>query len=236
MDVESGDLSSEGEWVLQILPAMAIAGDDNICLPDQPTLSGDRPGWSANVVYNRTVLTKTHPNASNRPPSTFRRRTILWNEHLCVDLVMFFDVWFTRHQELVNKSSAFLVKATYFANFADVLRQYPRLDGFVQIMEMKGQYTHLCQVWKTLTEQIKVSAGDPMPDDLMYRVSTGGMSPLVYALLKDAIGKHRHIQTPFIIKDSPEDEISKSTEECASFLVEGLQAELTACECNSDVD
>jgi hypothetical protein len=61
---------------------------------------------------------------------------------------MFFDAWFTRHQELVNKSSAFLVKATYFANFADVLRQYPRLDGFVQIMEMKGQYTHLCQVWK----------------------------------------------------------------------------------------
>jgi hypothetical protein len=30
MDVESGDLSSEGEWVLQILPAMAIAGDDNV--------------------------------------------------------------------------------------------------------------------------------------------------------------------------------------------------------------
>ncbi|KAI9611780.1 hypothetical protein KEM48_004444 [Puccinia striiformis f. sp. tritici PST-130] len=213
MDLDSGHPSPDTEWILEILPPMASAGDH---VQRSPT-----------VVYNRTVLSKNHQRGDDGVP-TLRRRTISWDERLCLELVRFFGDWFSRHQELIKNSSAFLVKTTYFANFADVLRAYPRLDGFVRIMEMKGQYIHLCQMWKTLTEQMEVSAEDPIPVDFADHVSRGGMSLLVYVLLKDAIGKHRHIEIPSIIEESPEDEISKSTAACASFLIEGLQAELSA--------
>ncbi|KAI9611576.1 hypothetical protein H4Q26_008531 [Puccinia striiformis f. sp. tritici PST-130] len=205
MDLPSGHPSSDTEWVLQILPPVAPAGDHVNPSAHQPPPPGDHPRSSATVVYNRTVLTKNHQRGIDGATSTFRRRTISWNERLCAELVMFFGDWFSRHQQLVKNSSTFLVKATYFANFADVLRAYPRLDAVARIMEMKGQYIHLCQVWKTLTEQMEV-----------------------YVLLKDAIGKHRRIETPSIIEESSEDEISKSTAACASFLREGLQAELLA--------
>ncbi|POW08012.1 hypothetical protein PSHT_09174 [Puccinia striiformis] len=198
MDLPSGHPSSDTEWVLQILPPVAPAGDHVNPSAHQPPPPGDHPRSSATVVYNRTVLTKNHQRGIDGATSTFRRRTISWNERLCAELVMFFGDWFSRHQQLVKNSSTFLVKATYFANFADVLRAYPRLDAVARIMEMKGQYIHLCQVWK------------------------------VYVLLKDAIGKHRRIETPSIIEESSEDEISKSTAACASFLREGLQAELLA--------
>ncbi|KNF06409.1 hypothetical protein PSTG_00292 [Puccinia striiformis f. sp. tritici PST-78] len=222
MDLPSGHPSSDTEWVLEILPPMASAGEHV-----QPILPGDYPRSSATIVYNRTVLSKNYQRGDDVVP-TFRRRTIAWDERLCLELVRFFGDWFSRHQELIKNSSAFLVKTTYFANFADVLRAYPRLDGFVRIMEMKGQYIHLCQVWKTVTEQMEVSAEDPIPVDFADRVSRGGMSPLVYILLRDAIGEHRRIETPSIIEESSEDEISKSTAACASFLIEGLQAELSA--------
>ncbi|KAI9610799.1 hypothetical protein KEM48_004718 [Puccinia striiformis f. sp. tritici PST-130] len=228
MDLPSGHPSSDTEWVLQILPPVAPAGDHVNPSAHQPPPPGDHPRSSATVFYNRTVLTKNHQRGIDGATSTFRRRTISWNERLSAELVMFFGDWFSRHQQLVKNSSTFLVKATYFANFADVLRAYPRLDAVARIMEMKGQYIHLCQVWKTLTEQMEVSAGDPIPVDFADRVSGGGMSPLVYVLLKDAIGKHRRIETPSIIEESSEDEISKSTAACASFLREGLQAELLA--------
>ncbi|WAQ91447.1 hypothetical protein PtA15_14A331 [Puccinia triticina] len=93
---------------------------------------------------------------------------------------------------------------------------------------MKAQYTHLCKVWKTITDQMKVSPGDPMPVDFLDCISRGGMSPQVYILLKDAIEERQHIETPSIIPDSPEDEILKSTAACASFLVGGIQAESSA--------
>ncbi|POW01122.1 hypothetical protein PSHT_12727 [Puccinia striiformis] len=198
MDLPSGHPSSDTEWVLQILPPVAPAGDHVNPSAHQPPPPGDHPRSSATVVYNRTVLTKNHQRGIDGATSTFRRRTISWNERLCAELVMFFGDWFSRHQQLVKNSSTFLVKATYFANFADVLRAYPRLDAVARIMEMKGQYIHLCQVWK------------------------------VYVLLKDAIGKHRRIETPSIIEESSEDEISKSTAACASFLRTRLQAELLA--------
>ncbi|POW14027.1 hypothetical protein PSTT_03268 [Puccinia striiformis] len=230
MDLDSGHLPCDTEWILEILPPMASAGDDDVdSLPHQPT-HGDRLRSPDNVVYNRTVLTKNHQRGIDGATSTFRRRTISWNERLCAELVMFFGDWFSRHQQLVKNSSTFLVKATYFANFADVLRAYPRLDVSARIMEMKGQYIHLCRMWKTLTEKMEVSVGDPIPVDFADHVSRGGMSPLVYVLLKDAIGKHRRIETPSIIEESPEGEISKATAACASFLIAGLQAELSASE------
>ncbi|KAI9619406.1 hypothetical protein KEM48_006320 [Puccinia striiformis f. sp. tritici PST-130] len=210
---------------------MASTGHHADCSPHQPTLPRDHPRSSATVVYNRTVLSKNHQRGTDGAPSMFRRRTISWDERLCIELIMFFGDWFSRHLELVKKSSAFLVKATYFANFADVLQAYPRLDGVVRIMEMKGQYIHLCQMWKTLPDPYRANGGicgDPVPVDFAARVSRGGMSPLVYVLLKDAIGKHRHIETPSIIQSSSVDELSKSTAACASFLIEGLQAELSA--------
>ncbi|WAQ82833.1 hypothetical protein PtA15_3A197 [Puccinia triticina] len=228
MDFDSGHPSSDTKWILEILPPMALAEDHVNSSPRQPTLPGDHPRSSATVVYNRTVLLENRQSGTDGPPSTFCRRTIFWNKRLCVDVVKFFADWFLRHQELVKKSSAFLVKATYSANFADVLQAYPQLNGFVQIVEMKGQYTHLCQMWKTITEQMEVSAGDPIPVEFADCVSRAGMSPLVYVLLKDAIGKHRHIETACIIAEAPADEISKSTAACASFLIEGLQAELSA--------
>ncbi|POW03560.1 hypothetical protein PSHT_11662 [Puccinia striiformis] len=80
---------------------------------------------------------------------------------------MFFGDWFSRHQQLVKNSSTFLVKATYFANFADVLRAYPRLDAVARIMEMKGQYIHLCQVWKTQSSNHTKTLPDP------YRANGG---------------------------------------------------------------
>ncbi|OAV86434.1 hypothetical protein PTTG_29907 [Puccinia triticina 1-1 BBBD Race 1] len=227
MDLNLGEEASDTNWVLEILPAVGSPPHFNNTWPDQRTLPGEGQGSLATIHYNRTVLAINPPYSSDGPP-TFRRRTIWWTERLCVELIKFFGAWFSQHKELVEKSSTFLVKATYFANFQDVLRAYPGLNGYVQIIKMKAQYTHLCKVWKTITDQMKVSPGDPMPVDFLDRVSRGGMSPQVYILLKDAIEERRHIETPLIIPDSPEDKISKSTAACASFLVSGIQAESSA--------
>ncbi|POV95753.1 hypothetical protein PSHT_15495 [Puccinia striiformis] len=208
MDLPSGHPSSDTEWVLEILPPMASAGEHV-----QPILPGDYPRSSATIVYNRTVLSKNYQRGDDVVP-TFRRRTIAWDERLCLELVRFFGDWFLRHQELIKNSSAFLMKTTYFANFADVLRAYPRLDG-PQPLIRQG-------LSQTVTEQMEVSAEDPIPVDFADRVSRGGMSPL------GCHWQHRRIETPSIIEESPEDGISKSTAACASFLIEGLQAELSA--------
>ncbi|KAI9606211.1 hypothetical protein H4Q26_004586 [Puccinia striiformis f. sp. tritici PST-130] len=208
MDLDSGHPSPDTEWILEILPPMASAGDH---VQRSPT-----------VVYNRTVLSKNHQRGDDGVP-TLRRRTISWDERLCLELVRFFGDWFSRHQELIKNSSAFLVKNTYFANFADVLR-IPTTrwvcsnhgdEGSIHSSLPKPLIRQrLCQ---TLTEQMEVSAEDPIPVDFADHVSRGGMSLLVYVLLKDAIGKHRHIEIPSIIEESPEDEISKSTAACAFF-------------------
>ncbi|KAI9607107.1 hypothetical protein H4Q26_005621 [Puccinia striiformis f. sp. tritici PST-130] len=223
MDSNPSQQASNAEWVLQIIPEMGLTGDRDNSLPGQPALPRDRPASAGTVYFNRTIPSKNQQCGSDVPPLC-HRRTILWTERLCLELVTFFGAWFSRHKELVDKSSAYLVKATYFSNFVDVLRAYPRLNGCVRIIEMKGQYTHLCTVWKKITGEMNLSAGDPMPVDFTDCVSNGGMSPLVVILLKHAIEERQQFQSPFMFVESPEDKVTKSTAACASFLIDGIQA------------
>ncbi|POW01110.1 hypothetical protein PSTT_12685, partial [Puccinia striiformis] len=168
---------------------MGLTGDRDNSLPGQPALPRDRPASAGTVYFNRTIPSKNQQCGSDVPPLC-HRRTILWTERLCLELVTFFGAWFSRHKELVDKSSAYLVKATYFSNFVDVLRAYPRLNG--------------CKI----TGEMNLSAGDPMPVDFTDCVSNGGMSPLVVILLKHAIEERQQFQSPFMFVESPEDKVT----------------------------
>ncbi|POW04879.1 hypothetical protein PSTT_10101 [Puccinia striiformis] len=224
-------VSTSGRWELEILPARSSLSDhdDPPSPPDQQIRSADRPASGA-VVYNRTILWKNrlvnpsvHQRGEHDEPPTIFRHIIHWTERLCVDLIQFFSAWYQRHIDLVNKASMFLMRATYTYNFEDVLRAYPRLHGKVSIMEMTGQYVDLCRKWMTVNVRENLSVNDQMA-----HISGKGMSPLVYVLLKNTIENKRHIENPPIIVATPDVEISRKSAECASFLAEGLRAEMQA--------
>ncbi|KNE95987.1 hypothetical protein PSTG_10678 [Puccinia striiformis f. sp. tritici PST-78] len=134
MDFDSGNPAGNigcapGMWELEILPAISSAGNHD---PDEdihPTHPADPPGRS--IVYNRTILRKNCQQVLADSSSDFYRRTIHWKEGLCIELIQFFGAWYQRHTDLTNKSSVFLMRATYASNYEDVLQAYPLLNGYL---------------------------------------------------------------------------------------------------------
>ncbi|POV96014.1 hypothetical protein PSHT_15353 [Puccinia striiformis] len=231
-------VSASGRWELEILPAMASSNQDDSASPPGQQLRS-HPASGA-VVYNRTILWKNrqqvlvNPSVHQRgepdePPTTYRY-IIHWTESLCLELIQFFGAWYQRHIDLVNRASIFLMRATYADNFEDVLRAYPRLHGKVGIMEMTGQYVELCKKWMTVKPEENLSV-----NDRMAYISGKGMSPFVYALLKNAIENKRHIENPPVIVATPNEWISRTSAACASFLAQGLWAEMKARAAENDL-
>ncbi|POW16752.1 hypothetical protein PSHT_06669 [Puccinia striiformis] len=82
-------------------------------------------------------------------------------------------------------------------------------------------------LWKN-RPPVLANPSNTSTNDHMAYISRKGMSPIVYVLLKNTIETERHIENPPIIVANPDIEISRMSAACASFLAEGLKAEMQA--------